>query len=180
MSTAPTIIKSKTVFTWPSLLEFLIAISKFAARVIIWSSMKKSTVEEIVHYLFRGLPPPFEVFGQDSCKKIKIYRGKYLKVIGGSKEIFLKNLSEAFFIRSTHVDKENMIIFVESSKKCVCNDRGKYLFLETWTPLDVDDDFLVLILGQWLLRLYTNCTREQLRDFVNRNHIRVPPLATNS
>jgi hypothetical protein len=64
--------------------------SKFAAKVIIWNSMKKSIIEEIVPYFFRGLPQPFEVLGHDSYRKIEIYRGKYLKVIDGSKEIFLK------------------------------------------------------------------------------------------
>jgi hypothetical protein len=135
-------------FTRPSLHEFLTAISKFAARVIIWSSMKRSTVEEIVHYLFRGLPQPFEVLGQDSCRKIEVYRGRYLKVIGGSKEIFLKSLSEALFVGSTQLDKENSIIIDDSPEKCVCNDRGNCLFLETWSPLGVADDFLVRTLGQ--------------------------------
>jgi hypothetical protein len=41
---------------------------------------------------------------------IKIYRGKYLKVIGGSKEIFLKNMFEALFIGSTQLNKENTIL----------------------------------------------------------------------
>jgi hypothetical protein len=35
------------------------------------------------------LPPPFEILGQDSCKKIETTQGKYLKVIGRSKEILL-------------------------------------------------------------------------------------------
>jgi hypothetical protein len=150
-STVPTIVGPKAVFTRPGLHELLTAISKFAARVIIWSSMTRSTVEEIVHYLFRGLPQPFEVLGQDSCRKIEIYRGKYLKVIGGSKEIFLKSMSEALFIGGTQLDKENTIIIDDSPEKCVCNDRGNCLFLETWTPLGVADDFLVCTLGQWLL-----------------------------
>jgi hypothetical protein len=142
--------------------------------------MKRSIVEEIVHYLFRGLPQPFEVLGQDNCRKIEIYRGKYLKVIGGSKEIFLKNLSEALFIGSTQLNEENTIIIDDSPEKSVCNDRGNCLFLETWSPLSIADDFLVRILGPWLLRLHTDCTRGQLRDFVNKNRIGVPPLAANS
>jgi hypothetical protein len=60
-STVPTIVEPKAVFTWPGLLEFLTEISKFAACVFIWSSMKRTTVEEIVHYLFCGLPQPFEI-----------------------------------------------------------------------------------------------------------------------
>jgi hypothetical protein len=167
-STVPTIVGPKAVFTQPGLLEFLTTISKFTAHVFIWSSMKRTVVEEIVHYLFCGLPQPFEILGQDSCRKIEISKGKYLKVIGGSKEIFLSNLSEALFIGSIHLDEEDTILIDDSPEKCVCNDSGNCLFLETWTPLDVADDFLHT-LGLWLLRLHTNYTRGQLRDFVNRN-----------
>jgi hypothetical protein len=179
-SMVPTIVGPKAVFTRPNLYEFLTTISKFVARVIIWSSMKRSTVEEIVHYLFCGLVQPFEVLKQDSCRKIEIYRGKYLKVIGGSKEIFLKNLSKALFIGSTQLDEVNMIIIDDSLEKCVCNDRGNCLFLETWSPLGVADDFLICTLGSWLLRLHTDCTRGQLRDFINRNRTGVLPLVANS
>jgi hypothetical protein len=179
-STVPTIVGPNEVFTRPGLHEFLSEISKFAAKVIIWSSMKRSIVEEIVHYLFRGLPQPFEVLGQDNCRKIEIYRGKYLTVIGGSKEIFLKNLSEALFIGSTQFNEGNTIFFDDNPEKCVCNDRGNCLFVETWNPLGVADDFLLRTLGLWLLRLHTNCTCGQLRDFVNRNYIGVLPLAANS
>ena len=62
-SIAPIIIGPKGVFTRPSLVDFLTTISKFVARVIIWSSMKRSTVQEIVHYFFHGLPPLYEVLG---------------------------------------------------------------------------------------------------------------------
>jgi hypothetical protein len=179
-STVPTFVRPKAVFTRPGLHEFLTAISKFAARVIIWSSMKRSTIEEIVRYLFRGLPQPFEVLGHDSCRKIEIYRGKYLKVIGESKEIFLKNQSKALFRGSTLLDEENTIIIDDNPEKCVCNDRENCLVLETWSPLGVADDFLIRTLGQWFLRLHTDCSCGQLQDFVNRNRIGVPPLAANS
>ena len=109
--------------------------------------MKRTTVKEIVHYFFRGLLQPFEILAQDSYKKIKISQGKYLKVIGRSKEIFLKNLFEALFIGSTYLDEENTILINDSPKKCVCNDSGNYLFLETWAPLDVADDFLFHTFG---------------------------------
>ena len=138
--------------------------------------MKKSIVEEIVYYLFSGLPLSFEILREDNRKKIEISQEKYLKVISGSKEIFLKNLSKALFIGSTHLDRENMILINDSSK-CVCNDSRNCLFLKTWTPLAVANDFLLHILAPWLLQLHT-C--RQLRDFVNRNWIGVPPLAANS
>jgi hypothetical protein len=72
-------------------------------------------------------------------------------MIGGSKEIFMKNLSEALFIGSIHLDEENTILIDDSPEKCVCNDSGNYLFLETWTPLDVANDFLFRTLAPWLL-----------------------------
>jgi hypothetical protein len=110
------------VFPVVFLLEFLTEISKFVARIFIWDSMKRSTINKIVNYLFRGLPLPFDILGQDSCQKIETSRGKYLTVIGGSKEIFLKNLSEALFVGSTLLDQENTILIDNSPEKCVCND----------------------------------------------------------
>ena len=101
-------------------------------------------------------------------------------MISGYKEIFLKYLSKALFIGSTHMDKDNAIIIDDSPEKCVCNDRGNYLFLETCTLLDIADDFFVCTLGQWLLRLHIDCTCGQLQDFINKNRIGVPPLAVNS
>jgi hypothetical protein len=159
LSTVPTVVGPKAVFTRPGLLEFLTEISKFAARIFIWSSMKRSTVDKIVDYLFRGLPLPFDILGQDNCRKIETSRGKYLTVIGGSKEIFLKNLSEALFVGSTLFDQENTIFIDDSHEKCVCNDQGNCLFFKTWTPLDSTDDFLIRTLAPWLLRLHSNCSR---------------------
>jgi hypothetical protein len=101
-------------------------------------------------------------------------------IIGGSKEIFLKNLSEALFVGSTLLDEENTILIDDSPEKCVCNDRGDCLFLKIWIPLDSTDDFLIRMLAPWLLRLHSNCSRGQLRDFVNSNRIGVPPLAADS
>ena len=45
------------------------------------------------------------------------------------------------------MDKDNTIIIDDNLEKCMCNDRGNYLFLETWTPLGGDDDFLIWTLG---------------------------------
>jgi hypothetical protein len=123
-SMVPMIVGPKVVFTRPGLLEFLTEIRKFATRIFIWSSMKRSTVDKIVDYLFHGSPLPFDILGQDSCRKIETSRDKYLTVIGGSKEIFLKNLSEALFVGSTFLDEENTILIDDSPKKCVCNDQG--------------------------------------------------------
>ena len=60
-STVPTIVGPKAVYACPGLLKFLTEISKFAARIVIWNSMKKSTVQKILEYLFCGLPLPFDI-----------------------------------------------------------------------------------------------------------------------
>jgi hypothetical protein len=170
--TVPTIIRPKAIFKRPSLLEFFTTISKFANYIFIWNSIKMSIIEEIIDYPFRNLPPPFEILRQDNYRKIETSRGKYLKVIGGSKEIFLKNLSQALFIGSTHLNGENIILINENTKKCVCIDSRNCL-LQTWTPLADTDDFLLCTLAPWLLRFYTNCSRRHLKNFVNRYWIGV-------
>jgi flagellar biosynthesis protein FlhB len=63
LSKVPTIVGPKGVFMCPDLHEFLIAIRKFVAHVVIWSSMKRSTIEEVVVYLFHRLPKPFDILG---------------------------------------------------------------------------------------------------------------------
>jgi hypothetical protein len=78
------------------------------------------------------------------------------------------------------MDSQNTILMVDSLMKCMCNDSGNCLFVETWNPLDASDDFLLHTLGPWLLNLYKNCGRGQLRDFVNRERIGVRPLAKDS
>jgi hypothetical protein len=91
--------------------------------------MKRSTVEEIVNYYFCSLPLLFEILGHDSCRKIEISRGKYLKMNSESKEIFLKNMFETLFIGSTQIEGENTIIIDDSPEKCVYIDSGNCLFL---------------------------------------------------
>ena len=145
-STNPTIIGPKAIFTHPSLLEFLTAISMFGAYIFIWSSMKRSTIRQIVDYLFCSLPPSFEILRQDNYRKIETSRGKYLKVISKSKGIFLKNLSKVLFISCTHLDRENNLFIDDSPKKCVYNDSGNCQFIYTWTPLAITDDFLLCTL----------------------------------
>ena len=61
MPTVSTIVKPKVVFIHPGLLEFFIAINEFIVHVLIWSSIKRSTMEKIVEYLFCSLPLLFDI-----------------------------------------------------------------------------------------------------------------------
>jgi hypothetical protein len=59
------------------------------------------------------------------------------------------------------MESQNTILIDDSPEKCVCNNSGNCLFLETWNPLDTSDDFLsfvVLLLG------YSICTRTVVGD----------------
>ena len=60
-STVSMIVGPKAIFTRSGLLKFLTKISKLAACIVIWSSMKRSTVQKIVEYLFCYLPLPFDI-----------------------------------------------------------------------------------------------------------------------
>ena len=118
-STVPMVFGPKAIYTRLGLHKFLTEISKFATRIVIWSSIQRSTIQKIVEYLFHSLPLPFDILGHDSCRKIKTSWGKY---INGSKEIFLKNLSRVLFVGSTFLDQENIVLIDDSPKKCICND----------------------------------------------------------
>lgn len=88
-SMVPTIVEPKGVFTCPGLHEFITLINQFAAHKVIWSSMKRSTIVEIVDYIFQELPKPFNILGQDSCRKIQTSSGNYLTIIGRLREIYI-------------------------------------------------------------------------------------------
>ena len=74
----PTLVGPKGVYCRPRILDFLHFIGTFAACILIWSSMKTSTVELIVHYLFHGLPPSFGILEQSHCTNIEIGDGQFV------------------------------------------------------------------------------------------------------
>jgi hypothetical protein len=135
-SSVPTIVGPKGVYTRPSLSEFLAIVKEVTARIVVWSSMKRSTIEGVVKFFFNGLPQPFETLGQESCGKIEISRIQYLKGLTGSKEIFLKTLSETVFSLGSEIalfDSNNTILIDDSLEKNVCNETGNAIFIKSWT-----------------------------------------------
>jgi hypothetical protein len=135
-SSVPTIVGPKGVYTRPGLSEFLAAVKEVTACIVVWSSMKRSTIEGVVKFLFNGLPQPFETLGQESCEKIEISRDQYLKGLTGSKEIFLKTLSETVFSLGSEIalfDSNNTILIDDSLEKNVCNETGNAIFIKSWT-----------------------------------------------
>ncbi len=179
-STVPTLIGPKGVYVRPRLREFLAAISDIAAHVIIWSSMKRSTVEAIAGFLFKDLTPPFDILGQDSCTKIETTPNNFLTGLNSSKEIFLKVLSERLFwsaSKSMSIDRDNTLLIDDSPEKSVCNENGNAIFLDPWTRHVENDDFLMEGLAPWLRHLHLSCEPGHLREYVERNRIGCSPLS---
>jgi hypothetical protein len=135
-STVPMIVGPKGVYTPPGLAQFLVRIREITAHIIIWNFMKRSTVEDVVKYLFNGLPQPFEILGQESYGKIEISQGQYLKGLTGAKEIFLKTLLDSIFSSgsdTTLFGSNNTILIDDSPEKSVCNETGNEIFVKSWT-----------------------------------------------
>ena len=135
-SLVPARIGPKAVYVRPSCSTFLSALSDFM-DITIWSSMRKLTVQKICEYLFRGLPMPLHILGQDSCDRINIMgrnnRVTTMKVKGMYKDIFLKMLSKGLFCRfNGKFTKENTIIIDDSPMKHILNALENVLLLVSW------------------------------------------------
>ena len=87
----------KTIYVHPSCSTFLSALSSFA-DITVWSSMRELTVQKICEYLFRGLPMPLHILGQDSCDQINIMgrnnRVTTMKVKDTHKDIFFEDAEQ--------------------------------------------------------------------------------------
>ena len=179
----PTVVGSKAVFARPYLREFLHEVAQIADRVVVWSSMQKQTAELVAGHLFGGSKSPFDVLGQDSCKKIETSRGKFLADIHNTrKQIFLKVLSEQLFsnnTRSTSFNVDNTLLIDDSPEKSVCNENGNAVFLDPWNHGKSQDDFLREELAPWLRLLHNHCLPGSLRDYVESNRIGAFPLCAS-
>ena len=71
----PTLIGLKGVYCCPRVCEFLCCISGFAAHIVVWSSMKRTTVEYIAHFFFHDLPSSFAILDQNQCMNINLRLG---------------------------------------------------------------------------------------------------------
>lgn len=163
-----TIVRLKGVSIGSNLFEFLTTISKFAADIVIWRSMKRFTIDKIVDCAFYHLPQPFDILCFNCYKKIETSSSHYLRIIGGLKEIFLKNLSKILFVSSTRAtlfNNNNNFLIDGGLEKCVCNETRNSIFLWTWIWQALNDDFLLNDFVLWLYQLHLDCKK---KDFINR------------
>ena len=129
----PTLVGPKGVYCHPRVREFLRFISGFAAWVVVWSSMKRSTVELIARFLFHDLPSPFAILGQNECVNIDIGDGQFVFNFNENKLIFLKIMPQQLFKDSATLSpftNDNTILIDDSSEKSVYNESGNVIFLE--------------------------------------------------
>ena len=145
-SLVPTLVGPKGVYCHPCMCEFLYLLSNFATHIVIWSSMKTTTVERVARYLFHDLPPPFAVLGQNHCSSIEIGDGQFVLNFNENKLIFLKIMPEQLFnyaAASWPFNNDNTILVNDSPEKSVCNESGNAIFLESWSRHEPDNNFLV-------------------------------------
>ena len=181
-SEIPTLVGSKGVYYHPRMREFLKCVSDFAARIVIWSSMKRTTVSSIANYLFHGLPLPFAILGQDHCQTIDVGEGKCVLRGNDRKLIFLKIMPNQLFnslAKSWPFTNDNTLLIDDSSEKNVCNESGNAIFMESWSRQRLDFNFLMDTLAPWLISLSSNCKPGQFRKYVDENRIGVPPMSAD-
>ena len=178
----PTLVGPKGVYCCPRVREFLCLLSNFAAHIVIWSSMKRTTVERVACYLFHDLPPPFAVLGQNHCSNIEIGDGQFVLNFNENKLIFVKVMPEHLFNRASTswpFNNDNTVLVDDSPEKNVCNESGNAIFLESWSRHEHDNNFLVDTLAPWLNRMSLSCMSGQLREYVDKNRIGSPLLAAD-
>ena len=166
----PTLVGPKGVYCRPRVCEFLHFISSFAARVMVWSSMKRSTVELIVRFFFHDLPFPYAILDQNESTNIEIGDGQFVFSFNENKLIFLKIMLQQLFRDSTTFSpftNDNTILIDDSPKKSVCNKSGNAIFLEAWSWNELESKYLLDTLAHWLTCLNTHCMPGFLGKYVN-------------
>ena len=168
----PTLVGPKGVYSRPHVCEFLCFISSFTARVVVWSSMKRSTVELIARFLFHDLPSPYAILGQNECTNIEIGDSQFVFSFNENKSIFLKIMPQQLFRDSATFSpftNDNTILIDDSLEKSVCNESENAIFLESWSQNEPESNYLLDTLAPWLSRLNTQCMSGFLWEYVDQN-----------
>ena len=122
--------------------------------------MKKSTTDQIAQYLFRDIPSPFQVFGQDSCQTLRKRdssgRLSSFKVPGTDRNLFLKNLEMLFKGSKGRFSASNTIIVDDYPTKHVMNQPINVVLPDSWSYRGSGprDTYLMDILLSWFQRLH--------------------------
>ena len=181
-----TLINRKAVRARPGLRAFLREVLDLA-YVVVWSSMVLDNTEPIVRFLFRDLPSPCLVLGQEACDELFDDKGVPVpKFGGGGGQQFLKVLKSKLWVGIPLLEgvpygwwptSENTLLVDDSPTKSVLNPPGNVIFPDTWAG-DMRDSFLVNKLAPYLRRLVRH--PGTVPDFVLSNPIGNGPLPTTS
>ena len=166
----PTLVGLKGVYCRPCVREFLCFISGFATRVMVWSSTKRTTVEQIARVFFHDLPSPFAILGQNECTNIEVGDGQFVFSFNENNLIFLKiMLQELFrdFATFLPFTNDNTILIDDSPEKSVYNKSGNAIFLESWSQNESESNYLLDNLAPRLSRLNTHCMPDLLWKYVD-------------
>jgi hypothetical protein len=171
-------INHKAVRARPSLRDFLREVLDLF-HVVVWSSMVMDNTESIVDFLFRGLPSPCLILGQEACNELVDEKGFLVPKFGGrgGGQQFLKVLRSRLWRGIPMLEgvphghwptSENTLLIDDNPTKSVLNPPGNVIFPDTWTG-DRKDIFLVDRLAPYLKRLVLH--PGSIPDFVRSNPI---------
>ena len=157
-ATIPALVGPKLVFVRPQCKQFLHELDQIAF-VSVWSSMKKSTVQEVCNYLFQDTGKPFLVLGQNSCTTFK-WKDKSghlttFKEPGTHKDLFLKNLNTLFNTYYGKFSPDNIVVVDDNPIKHIMNKSENVVLPGTWTykANGPKDTYLMDVLIPWFRRL---------------------------
>ena len=155
------IVGPKAMYVWPGCSAFLVELQKIAF-ILVWSSMKKTTVEEIYKYLFCGGQMPVYILGQDSSKTVKCKDTSRqlvsFKELRTDKELFLKNLESLFSSSRGNFSCNNTVIVDDSPCKHIMNKPENVVLPDAWSDRGNGDKdtFLLNVLLPYFRRLHAN------------------------
>jgi len=179
-----TLINRKAVRARPGVRDFLREMLGLF-YVVVWSSMIMDNTESIVDFLFRELPRPCLVLGQEACDDLVDQKGLPVPKFGGrgGGQQFLKVLATRLWRGVPPLEgvphghwptSENTLLVDDSPTKSVLNPPGTVIFPDTWSG-DRNDTFLVNRLAPYLRRLLLH--PGSVPDFVRSNPIGNPALS---
>ena len=155
-------------------------------HVCIWSSMKRSTVQLLVQYLFDGMPKPSIVLGQEDCTTYKdIWNNELRNPLKPDSVMFFKNLLRAFWWPPKSLDSgriiatsSNTLLVDDSPYKSCCNPDENALFPNTFTTNRLATADMTAVILPFFQRLF-NTPMSDVRDFVITHRFGQPPVKHN-
>jgi hypothetical protein len=154
--------------------------------VCIWSSMKKSTVDLVVEFLFNGMSRPAIVLGQEDCITFKdIWDNEIRNPLKPESILFFKSLNKTFWWPSISLHSgrvtatiENTVLVDDSPYKGACNPPGNVLFPDSFTTNKQATADMRAVLLPYFQRMF-NSTMSDVRDFVITHRFGQQPVPHN-